>query len=56
MVGFIFQYGVPKEVRISNMLVEAGLEQICETCGIKLKRVRKLQAIEEFREGMKRFM
>lgn len=38
MIGFIFQYGAPKEVRVSNILVEAGLEQICQTCGIKLRR------------------
>lgn len=56
LIGFIFQYGAPKEVRISNVLVEAGLEQICETCGIKLRRVKKLPAIEEFKEGMRRFM
>lgn len=56
LIGFIFQCGAPKEVRVSNILVEAGLEQICETCGIKLRRVKKLQAIEEFREEMKRFM
>lgn len=56
LIGFIFQFGAPKEVRVSNILVEAGLEQICQTCGIKLRRVRKLQAIEEFREGMREFM
>lgn len=55
MIGFIFQYGAPKEVRVSNILVEAGLEQICQTCGIKLRRVRTLRAIEEFREEMGRF-
>ena len=47
---------MPKEIRVSNILVEAGLEQICQVCGIKLRRVRKLAAIEEFREGMKHFM
>lgn len=56
LIGFIFQYGAPKEIRVSNILVEAGLEQICQVCGIKLRRVRKLAAIEEFREGMKHFM
>ncbi len=56
LIGFIFQYGAPKEVRVSNVLVEAGLEQICQTCGVKLRRVRNLQAIEEFREGMRSFM
>lgn len=53
LIGFIFQYGAPKEIRVSNILVEAGLEQICQVCGIKLRRVKKLTAIEEFREGMK---
>ena len=56
LTGFIFQYGAPKEVRVSNVLVEAGLEQICQMCDIKLKRVKKLRAIEEFREGMRHFM
>ena len=28
LIGFIFQYGAPKEVRVSNVLVEAGVEQI----------------------------
>lgn len=56
LIGFIFQYGAPKEVRVTNILVEAGLEQICGICGIKLRRVRTLQAIEEFREGMRQFM
>ena len=56
LVGFILQHGAPKEVRVSNILVEAGLEQICQTCGIKLRRVRTLAAINEFREGMRRFM
>ncbi len=56
LVGFILQHGAPKEVRVSNILVEAGLEQICQTCGIKLRRVRTLPAINEFREGMRRFM
>ena len=45
-----------KEIRVSNILVEAGLEQICQTCGIKLRRVKKLHAIEEFREGMRQVM
>ena len=56
LVGFILQHGAPKEVRVSNILVEAGLEQICQTCGIKLRRVRTLPAINEFREGMRQFM
>ena len=56
LVGFIFQYGAPKEVRVSNIWVEAGVEQICRTYGIKLRRVRNLPVIEEFRERMRRFV
>lgn len=51
-----FRCGAPKEVRVSNILVEAGVEQICQICGIKLSRVKNLPIIEEFREGMRRFM
>lgn len=28
------QFGVLKEIRVSNVIVEAGLEQICKVCGI----------------------
>ena len=43
-------------IGVSNILVEAGVEQICQICGIKLSRVKNLPIIEEFREGMRRFM
>ena len=55
LIGFIFQYGAPKEVRVSNVIVEAGLEQVCEVCGIKLRRVKRLPGLEEFKNGMCRF-
>lgn len=56
LVGFILNVGIPKEIRVSNILVEAGLEQICDVCGIKLRRVKRLQAMEEFLDGMERMM
>lgn len=56
LVGFILNVGIPKEIRVSNVLVEAGLEQICDVCGIKLRRVKCLSAMEEFLEGMGRMM
>lgn len=31
-------------------------EFLLPTCGIKLRRIKKLPAIEEFRERMRRFM
>ena len=42
LVGFILNVGIPKEIRVSNILVEAGLEQICDVCGIKLRRVEEV--------------
>jgi hypothetical protein len=53
VVDFIFQYGRPKEIRVSNVIVEAGLEQICEVCNIKLRRVTRLSGLEKFIHGMK---
>jgi hypothetical protein len=53
VIDFIFQYGRPKEIRISNVIVEAGLAQICEVCHIKLRRIKKLPGLEEFIMGMK---
>lgn len=55
MIDFIFRFGAPKEIRVSNVIVEAILEQICREAGIRLRRVKKLKAIEEFKQGMKRF-
>lgn len=55
LIGFIFNAGAPKEVRVSNVIVEAGLEQICDVCGIKLRRVKRLQGLESFMEEMQRF-
>ena len=55
LIGFIFEAGAPKEIRVSNVIVEAGLEQICDICGIKLRRVKTLHGIEDFWVGMQRF-
>lgn len=56
VVHFIFQYGAPKEIRVTNVIVEAGLEQICEVCGIKLRRVKRLHGLDSFMRGMGRFV
>lgn len=55
LIGFIFQFGAPKEIRVSNVIVEAGLEQICDVCGTKLRRVKRLQGLDEFMQEMQRF-
>lgn len=48
LIRFIFKAGAPREIRVSNMIVEAALEQICETCKIKLRRVKQLKEIDKF--------
>ncbi len=55
LIGFIFRFGAPKEIRVSNIIVEAGLEQICDVCGIKLRRIKRLKGLEEFKDSMHRF-
>lgn len=56
IIDFIFECGAPKEIRVTNILVEAGLEHICEVCGIKLRRVKKLSGLNQFIDGMKSFI
>ncbi len=55
LIGFIFRFGAPKEVRVSNVIMEAGLEQICNVCGTKLRRVKRLQGLDEFKDSFRRF-
>lgn len=54
-MDFIFQYGAPKEIRVSNIIVEAGLEQLCDVCGIKLRWVKQLKGVDSFKQSMQRF-
>ena len=54
LIGFIFQFGTPKEVRVTNVIVEAGLEQICDVCKIKLRRVKRLPGLDEFKYSLGR--
>ena len=54
LIGFIFQLGAPREVRVSKVVIEAGLAQICDVCGIKLRRVKRLRGLDEFVEGFYR--
>lgn len=52
VLNFIFQYGIPKEIRVSNVIAEAALEQICGICGSKLRRIKRLKGLDIFRESM----
>lgn len=55
VVEFVTQHGAPREIKVSNMIVEASLTQLCQVCGIKLSRVKRLPAIDSFRQSMRRF-
>ena len=55
LIDFILQYGAPKEIRVTNIIVESGLEQLCDICGIKLRRVKRLKGVDSFRQSMQRF-
>ena len=53
VVGFILTHGAPEEIRVSNVIIEAILEQVCQVAGIQLRRVKKLSVVSEFWEGMR---
>ena len=55
IVGFIENFGAPKEIRVSNLILEAILEDICKLAGVKLRRVKALSCISDFTEQMRRF-
>ena len=55
VIRFVFQYGTPREIRVANVIVEAGLKQLCDICRIKLRRVKRLPGLEEFIHSMGRF-
>lgn len=55
LIGFIFHYGAPQEIRVTNVILEAGLEQICDVCGTKLRRVKRLKGMTSFMQDMNRF-
>lgn len=55
VLSFILQSGAPKEIRVSNVIVEAALEQICEVCKTRLRRVKRLAGLEDFKKNMHHF-
>ena len=52
IAGFILQYGKPKEIRISNRIVEAAIKNLCDAAGIKLRFRKTLRGVEDFKWGM----
>ncbi|MCD8039778.1 MAG: hypothetical protein LUE96_11955 [Lachnospiraceae bacterium] len=55
LLAFIDDVGAPREILVSNVILEAVIEQICDICGIKRKKVRRLKATGEFFNAMKHF-
>ena len=55
LIQFVLENGAPKEIRVSNLIIEAALEHICEVCKIKLRRVKNLTAMDGFIYGLQRF-
>ena len=55
LVSFILSNGAPKEIRVSNTIVESYVKSVCEVCGVKLRKVMRLPNIEDFVDGLKRF-
>ena len=55
LVDFILNFGAPKEIKVSNVIMEAALEQVCNVCGIKIRRVKKLRVIDDFKHSFYRF-
>lgn len=53
VIEFILEVGAPKEIRVSNVLVEAALDHICKICSIELRLMRHLVGIDLFWFSMK---
>lgn len=51
LIDFIVQFGAPKEIHVGNILVEGALEELCMIIGTKLRRVKRLQVIDDFING-----
>ena len=56
LTGFIFKAGAPKEIRVSNIIVEAAVEHICEICKIKLRRMKQLKGTDDFFRAMNQYL
>ncbi len=48
IVDFILGQGAPKEIRVSNGIVAAILEQVCHLAGIAITRTEQLPVIRSF--------
>ena len=49
--GKRFEYGIPKEIHVPDMIAEGALKALCDSLNIKLRVRRQLDAIESFFEN-----
>ena len=52
VIGFMQEHGAPAQIYVSNVIVEAALEDVCKLAGVELKRAKRLPGIDEFRQSM----
>ncbi len=53
LVAYMEEHGLPKEIRVTHVLMEAVFKELADECKIKLRKVKKLPKIEEATRGMK---
>ncbi len=54
IVQYIVSYGVPEEIRVKNIIVEAILDHVCRLSDIRLQRVEELEVLDEFLDAMRK--
>lgn len=52
VIGFMEEHGAPAQIYVSNVIIEAALEDVCKLAGVELKRAKRLPGIDEFRQSM----
>ena len=52
VIGFMEEHGAPTQIYVSNVIIEAALEDVCKLAGVELKRAKRLPGIDEFRQSM----
>jgi hypothetical protein len=53
-IEYLFTRGKPKEVRVTNIIMESYIKDICDTCGIKLSHVKRLPNMEDLIDDFRR--
>lgn len=54
LLDCMFKAGIPKQIRVCNGILYAGLEDVCKACNVDLRMVKRLPGTEDFIYEMKR--